>query len=93
VNALIREALFRVQGFHRVMDETGGTSAVYVLADNWRDEVATADLSRDQAASLAYFKDPCSLDQICDRATSLQDFDACRLVWVLLTIGALKRIE
>ncbi len=93
VNSLIREALFRVQAFHRIMEEVGGTSAVFVLSDSWRDEVATAGLSGEQERALDHLSEPCTLDQICERSEGMHDFDVCRLVWVLLTIGAIKRME
>lgn len=92
VNALIREALWRTRGLHRILDEIGGPSTAYRLTDRAEEEVATAGLTPRQVDTLPLFAPHVTLAQICDRST-LADLDTCRLVWVLLTIGALSPVE
>jgi hypothetical protein len=54
--------------------------------------LCTAGLTEKESRSLSYFREPKGLVQLCNE-TSLADFHVCHLVWVLLTIGAITRIE
>ena len=92
VNSLIREALFRITTFHRIMDEIGGLSAVYAKTERFDEEVASTGFSSFQRDILPLFEKGMSLEQLCLDAT-YDDFDVCRFVWVLLSIGALSRLE
>ncbi|MFQ5768694.1 MAG: DUF4388 domain-containing protein [Acidobacteriota bacterium] len=91
-NALIRESLLRIQAFHRVLDEIGGLSAVYQLTEHQQEEIRTSGLSPEQADLVPLLDRPINLEQVC-AASKLNDFDVCRLIWILLTIGAACRLE
>lgn len=92
VNALIREALFRVRGFHSILDRIGPPSTGYHLTDRAEEEVRTAGLTPAQLDLLPLFEQHATLQKACD-LSPLPDIETCRLVWVLLTIGALARLE
>jgi cell division ATPase FtsA len=92
VNTLIHEALFGVDALHRILDEIGGPSAVYGLTERAEDEVGTIRLGQDEMDVLATFEPHASLEQTCS-ASQLSDFDTCRLIWVMLTVGALELFE
>jgi hypothetical protein len=91
-NTLIREAFQTVNGLYRILREIGGTDAVYAPADRFDQEVATAGLSQPETRSLPLFREPRGLAQLCNESV-LPDFQVCRLVWTLLTIGAITRLE
>jgi len=92
INALIRESFQQVRDAHRILDEVGGMSAVYAPADGLLEETSTAGLSPAEAALLPALMQPTGIELLC-AASELPDLDICRLVWVLLTIDALNRID
>jgi hypothetical protein len=91
-NALIRESLLRVEGFHRVLDEIGGLTAIFQRTPLWEEEVAAAGLTAPQAEVLSLLDEPSTLLQVCSRSR-LTDHATSRLIWVGLAIGALARLE
>ena len=91
-NILIMNALFQISSFHQVIDEIGGLAAVYAKSDRFSEELATMHLSAKQSDLLPLFEDIVGLEQICAK-TALNHFEVCRLIWVLLTTGALRRVE
>ena len=92
VNALIREALFRATGFHRILDQIGPPSTAYSLTECAEEEIRTTGLTPPQVDLLPLFERHATIQQVCD-ASSLSDLDTCRLVWVLQTVGILARVE
>ena len=92
INALIRESFQQVRDAHRILDEVGGLSAVYSPADGFLEETSTAGLSPAETALLPTLMQPTGIEPLC-ASSDLPDLDVCRLVWVLLTIGALNRID
>ena len=92
VNSLIREAFFRVDAPYRILNETGGLAAAYAKSISFSDEIATVELPPQHSAILPLFDRPVSLRDLC-LETDISDLDVCRLVWVLLSIGAITRLE
>ena len=92
INALIRESFQLVRDTHRVLDEIGGVSAIYSPADGLLEETSTAGLQPAEAALLPALMQPTGIEPLC-AASELPDLEVCRLVWVLLTIQALDRID
>jgi hypothetical protein len=92
VNSVIREALRGVAGFHRILDEVGGTGALFVAGERFQEETASASLDPNEIKELPLFHEPKPLAQLCSESR-LPDFDTLRLVWILLAIGALSRME
>lgn len=92
INTLIRESFQQVRDAHRILDEVGGLSAVYSPADGLLEETSTAGLLPAEAALLPALMQPTGIEPLC-AASELADLRVCRLVWVLLTINALNRID
>ena len=88
INSLIREAFFQVNAFYRILDETRGLAATYTKSERFYQEIATAELPTQFSTILPLFDKPVSLHQLC-LESAISDIDVCRLVWVLLTIGAI----
>jgi len=91
VNALIRASLFQVRDVHHVMDEIGGPTATVAPTALFATEIASSGLRPEHAALIPYLDEPREVVQVCSNS-DLPDFDVCRLLWVLLTIGALSRL-
>jgi len=91
INALIRASFFQVRDVHHVMDEIGGPSATVAPTALFTSEIASTGLRPEQAGLIPYLDEPRDILQICDKS-DLPDFDICRLIWVLLTVGALSRL-
>lgn len=91
LNALIRASFFQVRDVHHVMDEIGGPSAVVAPTAAFSAETATCGLTPEQQNVVSMLTEPHEIVQIC-RVSDAADFDICRLVWVLLTVGALYRL-
>ncbi|MFQ5669100.1 MAG: DUF4388 domain-containing protein [Acidobacteriota bacterium] len=91
-NELIHQAFFRVRAFYTVLDDIGGLTATYRPTDRFFEELTTVKLPSDQNALIPHLEHPINLHRLCDKAP-ISGFDVCRLVWVLLVIGALSRLE
>ncbi len=91
INALIRASLLQVRDVHHVMDEIGGPSATVAPTALFAAEIASAGLRPEHAALVPYLDEPREIVQVCGNS-ELPDFDICRLLWVLLTVGALSRL-
>jgi hypothetical protein len=73
------------------MDEIGGPSATVAPTARFATEIASAGLRPEQAALTPFLEEPREVVQVC-ASSDLPDFDICRLLWVLLTVGALSRL-
>lgn len=91
INALIRASFFQVRDVHHVMDEIGGPSATVTPTALFTTEIASAGLRPEHVGLIPYLDEPREILQVCGHS-DLPDFDTCRLIWVLLTVGALSRL-
>ena len=91
INALVRASFFQVRDVHHVMDEIGGPSATVAPTAQFATEIASAGLRPEHTALIPYLDEPREILQVC-ASSGLPDFDICRLLWVLLTVGALSRL-
>ncbi len=91
LNALIRASFFQVRDVHHIMDEVGGPASVVAPTAAFAAEAARCGLDPRHQELLAMLSEPQELMQLC-RNSEVPDFDVCRLVWVLLTVGALSRL-
>lgn len=92
VNSLIREALTRSRAVHLILEEIGGPAASFAPTEAFTGEVGSAGFSAAEQDTVTLFEKPVSLKQLCSRS-ALADFEVCRLAWILLTIGAVTRLE
>jgi hypothetical protein len=91
INALIRASFFQVRDVHHVLDEVGGPNAVVAPTDAFTDELASSGLRPEQRELVPLLTEPREILAIC-AACDLPDFDVIRMIWVLLTVGALSRL-
>ena len=91
VNALIRASFFQVRDVHHVLDEVGGPGAVVAPTAAFAGELAATGLRPEHEALIPLLGEPRDVLSICAESR-LPDFDVLRLIWVLLTVGALSRL-
>lgn len=91
INALIRASFFQVRDVHHVLDEVGGPNAVVTPTAEFSTELAATGLRLEHQELVPLLSEPREILAIC-AATDLPDFDVIRMVWVLLTVGALSRL-
>jgi len=92
VNAIIRAALTQSRAFHLILEEIGGPNASFAPVDTFAEEVASAGFTPAEHDTVALLEKQIGLRQLCARS-GLADFAVCRLVWVLMTIRAVTRLE
>jgi hypothetical protein len=91
INALIRASFFQVRDVHHVLDEVGGPNAVVAPTATFAAELASTGLRPEQQELVPLLTEPREVLAIC-AACDLPDFDVIRMIWVLLTVGALSRL-
>ena len=91
INALIRASFFQVRDVHHVLDEVGGPNAVVAPTAAFTAELASTGLRPEQQELIPLLTEPREVLAIC-AACELPDFDVIRMIWVLLTVGALSRL-
>ena len=91
INALIRASFFQVRDVHHVLDEVGGPNAVVAPTAAFTVELAATGLRPEHQDLLPLLSEPREVLAVC-AASALPDFDVIRMIWVLLTVGALSRL-
>jgi hypothetical protein len=91
INALIRASFFQVRDVHHVLDEVGGPNAVVAPTAEFTAELATSGLRPEHQDLVPLLSEPREILAIC-AASDLPDFDVIRMIWALLTVGALSRL-
>jgi hypothetical protein len=91
INALIRASFFQVRDVHHVLDEIGGPSAVIAPTADFSAELTSTGMRPEHQELITLLSEPREVLAIC-AASDIPDFDVIRLIWVLLTVGALSRL-
>ncbi len=87
----ILEAVRGIERWERVWEAVGPLDARYDLAKGIEERVKALGLSAGDAAALALLDRPKTLQELCGTGT-MSDFDLCRLLWALKTLGLVKRV-
>ncbi len=86
----VLEGIRRIESWERIWEAVGGLDVTYQTAP------AIEDMSRDLALSLeewtllSHCERPVPLRDLC-RSSTLKDFEICRLLWALMTLGIVVR--
>ncbi len=89
---IILEGIRRIQSWDRIWEAVGGLDAEYQTADSIADMTRDLQLSLDEWTLLSHCERPTPLHQIC-RVSTMKDFEICRLLWALLTLGIVRRVS
>jgi Domain of unknown function (DUF4388) len=88
----IIEGIRRVESWERIWEAVGDLDARYRTAPGIEDMSRDLTLSLEEWTLLSHCERPITLRDLC-RASPLIDFEICRLVWALTTLGILLRVS
>lgn len=87
---VILEGIRRVEGWDRIWEAVGHLDAVYQTNPAMEDLGKDLNLSLEEWTLLAHCEQPIALRDLL-RGSPIKDFDVCRLLWALLTIGIVRK--
>ena len=88
----VLEGIRRIESWERIWEAVGDLDARYRTAPGLEDMSRDLTLSLDEWTLLSHCERPVSLRDLC-RASPLKDFEICRLLWALQTLGILVRFS
>jgi uncharacterized protein DUF4388 len=88
---LVLDGVRGIDRWERVWEAVGHLDASYQATKDGEDRVRALKLSPDDAAVLSRCDHPAPLQELCAQS-KLSNFDVCRLVWALKTLGLVKRV-
>lgn len=86
----ILEGIRRIERWERIWEAVGGLEAQYQTAPGIEDMSRDLTLSLEEWTLLSCCERPASLRELC-RSSTLKDFEICRLLWALMTLGIVVR--
>jgi hypothetical protein len=87
---IILEGVRRIESWERIWEAVGDLEATYLIVKGSEDRVRELKLTDGEKKILAMCAQPISLGQLCDESSE-KDFEICRLLWALRTLGIVKR--
>jgi hypothetical protein len=88
----ILEGIRRIESWERIWEAVGDLEMKYQTAPSLEDMSRDLTLSLEEWTLLSHCERPVSLRELC-RTSTLKDFEICRLLWALLTLGIVVRIS
>ena len=88
----ILEGIRRIESWERIWEAVGGLDAQYQTAPGIEDMSRGLTLSLEEWTLLSCCERAVRLQQLC-RGSTLKDFEICRLLWALMTLGIVVRIS
>jgi hypothetical protein len=88
----ILEGIRRIDSWERIWEAVGDLDMRYQTAPGLEDMSRDLTLSLEEWTLLSHCERPVSLRELC-RTSSVNDFEICRLLWALLTLGITIRIS
>jgi hypothetical protein len=89
---IILEGIRRIESWDRIWEAVGGLDVEYRTAEGITERAQSLKLSLEEWTLLSNCERPTPLRDLC-RVSSMKDFDICRLLWALLTLGIVNRAE
>jgi hypothetical protein len=87
---VILEGIRRIEGWDRIWEAVGHLDAVYQTNPEMAELAKDLPLSLDEWTLLSHCERPIPLRELL-RASPIRDFEICRLLWALLTLGIVGR--
>jgi len=88
----ILEGIRRIDSWERIWEAVGDLDMRYQTAPGLEDMSRDLTLSLEEWTLLSHCERPVTLRELC-RTSSVSDFEICRLLWALLTLGITIRIS
>ena len=88
----ILEGIRRIESWERIWEAVGDLEMRYQTAPGLEDMSRDLTLSLEEWTLLSHCERPTTLRDLC-RGSTLKDFEICRLLWALLTLGIVVRLS
>ena len=88
---LIIEGIRRIDSWTRIDRAVGGLAAAFDRLGDYEGKLKGVTLAPEKLALLTYLTQPRTVEQICD-ASSLPDFEVCRMLWAYGVVGVVQRL-
>ena len=88
---IILHGIRRIDTWERIWEAVGDLGAAYERVGGQDEAVREINLTANEQQILTQCEKPATLEAICD-ASEENDFEICRLLWALRTLGIVKRI-
>ena len=88
---IILEGVRGIDRWERVWEAVGPLNAVYQIVKESEDRVRPLALSLEEAVVLSHLDQPATVQALCALG-KMRDFDLCRLLWALKTLGIIRRV-
>ena len=88
----ILEGIRKIESWERIWEAVGDLDMRYQTAPGLEDMSRDLTLSLEEWTLLSHCERPVTLRELC-RTSSVSDFEICRLLWALLTLGITIRIS
>ncbi len=89
---IILEGIRRIESWDRIWDAVGSLDMEYRTAEGITERAQSLKLSLEEWTLLSHCERPITLRDLC-RVSTMKDFDICGLLWALLTLGIVNRVE
>ena len=89
---IVLDGIRRIERWERIWEAVGGLDAEYQTVGGLADGIRHLQLSLEEWTLLSHCEQPVALREIC-RASPMKDFDVCRLLWALMTLGVVKKLS
>jgi hypothetical protein len=89
---LILEGIRRIDSWTRIDRAVGGLSAKFDRIADYEARLRGVTLAPEKLALLTYLTQPRTVEQICE-ASSLPDFEVCRMLWAYRVVGVVRRLS
>ena len=87
---IILEGIRRIESWDRIWEAVGGLDATYQMTGGTENRAEDLRLSLEEWTLLSHCDRPVSLGDLC-RQSNMKDFDICRLLWALMTLGVVTK--
>ncbi len=88
---IILQGIRRIDAWERIWEAVGDLGAIYEQVKGHDEAVREINLTPSEQQILTQCEKPATLEALCD-ASEENDFEICRLLWALRTLGIVKRI-
>ncbi|MFQ5878106.1 MAG: DUF4388 domain-containing protein [Acidobacteriota bacterium] len=88
---IILEGVRRIDSWERIWEAVGDLDARYRTVDGLAERARDLKLSLAEWTLLSHCDRPITLRELC-RSSEIRDFEICRLLWALLTLGIVNRV-
>ena len=89
---MILEGIRKIESWDRIWEAVGGLEAEFRMTPGMEELIKDLNLSLDEWTLLSHCERNISLRELC-RASTIKDFEICKLLWALLTLGVVNRIS